>query len=166
MRKDRRRPGFGHGSVGDRPIETTRRKRSLGWVGRRPPGVPHVVEGRPRRPYGRLGSFLAEGVDDMPRERPSLVQDEEGYEVEAHADAPDTVAVRRKPPGSGLLGALSEGARHLGKAALRPLAGPDADEHERVAVQGDDARPRDATRLPPPGPVPRSPFARAEWLPP
>lgn len=37
-----------------------------------------------------------------------------------------------------------------GRPPSAPLAGPDADEHERVAVRGDDARPRDATRLPPP----------------
>lgn len=71
-------------------------------------------------------NIAPEGVDDVPRECLSLVQDEEGYEVEADADVSDAVRVRREPPGSGLLGALPENARHFGKAALHPLAGPAA----------------------------------------
>ena len=79
MRKDRRRIGFGHGSVGGSPHRNDEEEAVAGLGRPSPAGVPHVVEGRPRRPYGRLGSFLADADEDMPRERTSLFHDDEGY---------------------------------------------------------------------------------------
>ncbi len=80
----------------------------------------------------------AEGVDVVPQQGATFVDDHQGYQVEPNGDVRELLGVLREPSRRRDLHALAAaGGIFLGEALFDSLAAGDVDEHDCVPVPGD-----------------------------